>query len=60
MTTKDFDAVQMMREIREALSAEFAGMSLDEQKRYMREHSRPARPPRKRSRAAPSRPPRTR
>ena len=38
MTTKkkDFDAVKMMRDIRDQLSKEFADMPYEEQKRYIR------------------------
>lgn len=35
---KEFDAVKMMREIRDRLSKEMAGMSYEEEKRYIREH----------------------
>ena len=34
---KKFDAVKMMREIRDKLSKEFVNLSYDEQKRYIRE-----------------------
>ena len=34
---KKFDAVKMMREIRDKLSKEFMNLSYDEQKRYIRE-----------------------
>ena len=34
---KQFDCVKMMREIRDRLSQEFANMSYEEQKRYIRE-----------------------
>ena len=34
---KKFDAVQMMREIRDKLSEEFMNMSFEEQKRYLKE-----------------------
>lgn len=34
---REFDAVAMMREIRDALSRETAGMSYAEQKRYIEE-----------------------
>jgi hypothetical protein len=34
---KKFDAVKMMREIRDKLSKEFMNMSYDEQKRYIEE-----------------------
>lgn len=34
---KSFDAVKMMREIRDKLSAQFQEMSFEEQKQYMRE-----------------------
>jgi len=38
MTTKkkDFDAVKMMRDIRDQLSREFADMTYEERKRYIR------------------------
>ena len=35
--SKSFDAVRCMREIREALSREFQGMSFEEQQLYIRE-----------------------
>jgi len=34
---KKFDAVKMMREIRDKLSKEFMNLSYEEQKRYIRE-----------------------
>ena len=34
---KKFDAVQMMREIRDKLSEEFMNMSFEEQKKYLTE-----------------------
>lgn len=34
---KQFDAVQTMREIRDALSAEIAGMSYEEERRFIQE-----------------------
>lgn len=34
---KTFDAVQMMREIRDKLSVQFRGMTFTEQKAHMRE-----------------------
>jgi len=34
---KKFDAVKMMREIRDKLSEEFMNMSFEEQKRYLEE-----------------------
>ena len=37
MNEKEFDAVKMMREIRDRLSKEFEKMSYEEQKRYIRE-----------------------
>ena len=37
MTEKKFDAVKMMREIRDKLSKEFENMSYEEQKKYIRE-----------------------
>ena len=36
-TENSFDAVQMMRGIRDKLSEQFKDMSFEEQKRYMRE-----------------------
>lgn len=36
-TEKPFDAVQMMRGIRDKLSEQFKDLSFEEQKRYMRE-----------------------
>jgi hypothetical protein len=38
---KKFDAVKMMREIRDKLSKEFVNMSYDEQKRYIKEKLNP-------------------
>ena len=38
---KKFDAVKMMREIRDQLSKEFMNMSYEEQKRYIRERIKP-------------------
>lgn len=37
MSEKEFDAVKMMREIRDKLSKEFVTMSYEEQKKYIRE-----------------------
>jgi hypothetical protein len=37
MSEKKFDAVEMMREIRDKLSKEFESMSYEEQKKYIRE-----------------------
>lgn len=37
---KSFDAVRCMREIRDALSREFQGMSFEEQRCYIRERVR--------------------
>ncbi len=36
MSEKEFDAVKMMREIRDNLSEEFKKMNYEEQKRYIR------------------------
>jgi len=38
---KKFDAVKMMREIRDRLSKEFMNLSYEEQKRYIRERIMP-------------------
>lgn len=38
---KKFDAVKMMREIRDKLSKEFMNMSYDDQKRYIEEKLNP-------------------
>lgn len=38
---KKFDAVKMMREIRDKLSKEFRNMSYEEQKRYIKERIKP-------------------
>jgi len=38
---KKFDAVKMMREIRDKLSKEFMNMSYEEQKRYIEEKVKP-------------------
>ena len=35
---KSFDAVRMMRQIRDALSEEFKGLTFDEQKQYIDAH----------------------
>lgn len=39
---KQFDAVQTMREIRDALSAEIAGMSYEEERRFIDEQIKAA------------------
>lgn len=41
MSEKEFDAVKMMREIRDNLSEEFKNMNYEEQKRYIRERIKP-------------------
>jgi len=38
---KEFDAVKMMREIRDKLSRKFMDMSYEEQKRYIKEKVKP-------------------
>jgi len=38
---KKFDAVKMMREIRDKLSKEFMNLSYEEQKRYIKERIKP-------------------
>jgi|WetSurMetagenome_2_1015567.scaffolds.fasta_scaffold2183738_1 hypothetical protein len=38
---KKFDAVKLMREIRDDLSKEMKGMSFEEQKRYIEEKVKP-------------------
>jgi hypothetical protein len=38
---KKFDAVKMMRKIRDKLSKEFKNMNYEEQKRYIRERIKP-------------------
>ena len=38
---KRFDAVKMMREIRDKLSEKFMNMSYEEQKRYIKEETKP-------------------
>jgi hypothetical protein len=38
---KKFNAVKMMREIRDKLSKEFMNMSYEEQKRYIKEKVKP-------------------
>lgn len=40
-TEKQFDAVKMMREIRDDLSQKFKDMNFEEQKEYIREHISP-------------------
>jgi hypothetical protein len=35
---KSFDAVEMMRQLRDGLSAQCKDMTFEEQKRYIREH----------------------
>jgi hypothetical protein len=37
--TKDFDAVEMMREVRDRISRETRSMSFEEQRSYFREHA---------------------
>jgi hypothetical protein len=37
---KSFDAVQMMRQLRDRLSAQCKDMTFEEQKQYIREHLR--------------------
>jgi hypothetical protein len=44
---KPFDAVKMMREIRDKLSMQFQEMSFEEQKQHMREHLRVEAKPRR-------------
>ena len=39
--SKRFDAVEMMREIRDKLSETFKGLSIEEEKRYIRERVTP-------------------
>jgi hypothetical protein len=41
-TEKQFDAVRIMREIRDALSAEVAGMSYEEERRFIEEQLKEA------------------
>jgi hypothetical protein len=41
MSEKEFDAVKMMREIRDKLSKEFENMSYKEQIKYIRERIKP-------------------
>jgi hypothetical protein len=40
---KEFDAVKMMREVRDRISREIQGLSFEEQAAYFREHAEPAR-----------------
>ena len=47
--TKDFDAVNMMREARDRISRDIKGMSFEEQKAYFREHALETRDKLKRS-----------
>lgn len=42
---KPFDAVHMMRQLRDTLSEQMKGMSFEEQRRYMKERLAVARPP---------------
>ena len=44
---KPFDAVKMMREIRDTLSMQFQEMSFEEQQQYMRERLRVKAKPRR-------------
>jgi pyruvate kinase len=44
---KPFDAVKMMREIRDKLSLQFQEMSFEEQRQYMRERLRAKAKPRR-------------
>jgi len=41
MSDKKFDAVKMMREIRDKLSKEFMNLSYEEQKKYIKERIKP-------------------
>jgi len=41
MSEKEFDAVKMMRDIRDKLSKEFETMSYEEQKKYIRKGIKP-------------------
>lgn len=41
--TKDFDAVQMMREARDRISRDIKDMSFEEQRVYFRNHAQRAR-----------------
>ena len=43
MKTKQFDAVQFMRERRDKMSADMQDMSLEEQQRYIEQHASKAR-----------------
>jgi hypothetical protein len=43
---KPFDAVQLMRRLRDTLSEQIKDMSFEEQKRYMKERLAAAKPPR--------------
>ncbi|HJY80063.1 MAG TPA: hypothetical protein VKK81_03135 [Candidatus Binatia bacterium] len=43
---KPFDAVQLMRQLRDTLSEQMKDMNFEEQKRYMKERLAAARPPR--------------
>ena len=43
---KEFNAVKMMRDIRDKLSREFANMSYEEQKRYISERVKNSQKPR--------------
>lgn len=40
---KGFDAVEMMREIRDRISCEISGMSFEEQRSYFKKHAERAR-----------------
>ena len=51
---KSFDAVRMMREIRDRLSLEFQGMTLDEQRKAMRRIARENPRPKPAARRVPS------
>jgi hypothetical protein len=42
---KPFDAVQLMRQLRDTLSEQMKDMSFEEQKRYMKEQLAVAKPP---------------
>ena len=39
MKPKNFDAVQFMRQMRDKMSADMRNMTLEEQKRYIKQHA---------------------
>jgi hypothetical protein len=55
-TEKEFDAVKVMREIRDEISREIQGMSFEQEKEYIEKHLRSRRKPRTSKRRFDARP----